>query len=864
MSIDYTPSMGEYKPTGSFKFWCQKVLPLVYDDSLSYYETLCKVASYLNDVIQNSDTLDENVRGLYDAYVYLQDYVNNYFNNLNVQNEINEKLDNMASDGSLSALIQPLFDTYKITIDNTVNTQNEEINVLKARMDTFTSLPDGGTTGDAELQDIRVGANGVVYPTAGDAVRTQISDLNRYNSVNFIKTNLETTESNGVIFTWNNEICSIVGTTTGPSFYNMFVNISELPFGIKAGESYYIKFTTSNTLNVKFGVIPYVNGIEGNPMYFTEDSKVTIPYNTTGLIVRIAILGAIGTTINATVTYGGFLSAKSNKELTEIITDVDNTVKVVNEKINNVYESTSIIIFEGNKNNATINGITYEWYGNECSVVGTTTAISSNNLYYDNSALPLNIKEGETYYVKFSTTNTINVRLAIIPYINGTEGEPIYCTSNTEITIPSNTTGLLVRIAIIGAIGTTVNDVCKFDGIYTTSDIVKNMDAILKQNPILVFDGDKTTVTSNGITYAWSDNRCLISGITTGISNNNLYYNANKLPDGINANETYYIKFESTPPSNARFTIIPYANNIALTPIVLKKSSYITIPNGTTGLLVRVNVVGDIGTKINAVIEYDGIFTVGETNRGLMERVSDLEKRVGNKIYNPMLTLIDDDGHGYFYRDLYPLAVEKSVPIASAIPYAFIDTSVFLTTEQIKEMYSSGYVEILSHTYSHLLDENATIEEFEVDYRKAKHCFSLMGIPCNILIYGGATGNRDTARTAASYVYDGAIMSGNQTINYCGDDKYQLRRYGVNGDGSDGRLNGEDLNTLKQAIDVLEKDGGWMIWMLHTSSNYWTESMKNNIASAIDYTKSKNIPIVTTKYGFDTYYGTKTLYHGNN
>ena len=31
-----------------FRFWCQKVLPLVYDDSLSYYELLCKVIDYLN------------------------------------------------------------------------------------------------------------------------------------------------------------------------------------------------------------------------------------------------------------------------------------------------------------------------------------------------------------------------------------------------------------------------------------------------------------------------------------------------------------------------------------------------------------------------------------------------------------------------------------------------------------------------------------------------------------------------------------------------------------------------------------------------------------------------------------------------
>lgn len=40
-----------YEPIRAFRFWCQKVLPLVYDDSLSYYEVLCKVVDYLNKTI---------------------------------------------------------------------------------------------------------------------------------------------------------------------------------------------------------------------------------------------------------------------------------------------------------------------------------------------------------------------------------------------------------------------------------------------------------------------------------------------------------------------------------------------------------------------------------------------------------------------------------------------------------------------------------------------------------------------------------------------------------------------------------------------------------------------------------------------
>ena len=46
-----------------FKFWCNKVLPLTYDDSLSYYETLCKTVTILNQALNTlndaTDAVDE-------------------------------------------------------------------------------------------------------------------------------------------------------------------------------------------------------------------------------------------------------------------------------------------------------------------------------------------------------------------------------------------------------------------------------------------------------------------------------------------------------------------------------------------------------------------------------------------------------------------------------------------------------------------------------------------------------------------------------------------------------------------------------------------------------------------------------------
>lgn len=39
------------------KYWCNKILPLVYDDSLSYYEVLCKTSAKLNEVIDSTNGL---------------------------------------------------------------------------------------------------------------------------------------------------------------------------------------------------------------------------------------------------------------------------------------------------------------------------------------------------------------------------------------------------------------------------------------------------------------------------------------------------------------------------------------------------------------------------------------------------------------------------------------------------------------------------------------------------------------------------------------------------------------------------------------------------------------------------------------
>ena len=62
---DFTPTLDGYTGQQPLRFYCQKVLPLVYDDSLSYYEMLCKLLGQINalfeDVQQVKQALSEAV-----------------------------------------------------------------------------------------------------------------------------------------------------------------------------------------------------------------------------------------------------------------------------------------------------------------------------------------------------------------------------------------------------------------------------------------------------------------------------------------------------------------------------------------------------------------------------------------------------------------------------------------------------------------------------------------------------------------------------------------------------------------------------------------------------------------------------------
>lgn len=111
-------------------------LPSAFIESMSYYEMLAWMVNWLeNTVIPAVNNNAEAVEELQGLFVDLKTFVDNYFENLDVQEEINNKLDQMAEDGTLERLIGEYIQaSYKIIMPkNFIEADAGDIILLKVK-----------------------------------------------------------------------------------------------------------------------------------------------------------------------------------------------------------------------------------------------------------------------------------------------------------------------------------------------------------------------------------------------------------------------------------------------------------------------------------------------------------------------------------------------------------------------------------------------------------------------------------------------------------------------------------------------------------------------------------------------------------
>ena len=114
------------------KFCCTiGYIPTSYKVSLTYEEQLMWLCDYLeNTVIPTVNNNGKAVEELQELFTLLKEYVDNYFDNLDVQEEINNKLDEMAEDGTLAEIIAEYLTLNSLLIFNSVAEMKSAENIV--------------------------------------------------------------------------------------------------------------------------------------------------------------------------------------------------------------------------------------------------------------------------------------------------------------------------------------------------------------------------------------------------------------------------------------------------------------------------------------------------------------------------------------------------------------------------------------------------------------------------------------------------------------------------------------------------------------------------------------------------------------
>ena len=141
------PKVEKQPPVPPFVQFCCAAIPQVFDDSLSYYEAVCAMWKYLDEtvkVINNNALVTEDFIAKVEE---LKSYVEHYFDNLDVQEEINNKLDQMVEDGTLQEIITTYIQANVAWCFDTVSDMKSATNLIDgsyAQTMGFYAINDGG------------------------------------------------------------------------------------------------------------------------------------------------------------------------------------------------------------------------------------------------------------------------------------------------------------------------------------------------------------------------------------------------------------------------------------------------------------------------------------------------------------------------------------------------------------------------------------------------------------------------------------------------------------------------------------------------------------------------------------------------
>lgn len=241
---------------------------------------------------------------------------------------------NEKADGNREAIVY--LDEHKASndvveaIDDRVAQNSINIATQAQRLNEMATLPEGSTTADAELIDIRTGAHGESYVNAGNSVRYQFDALNKGNCVDIFKTcsTLNASRTHlGVTYTYDklSSALSFSGTSTGNSICNILGSSSTWPVYLEHGKKY--RFNIDKLPDgVKIFLTKYASGEPVSQKKYTSSFEFDADSTITGLIISARV--ASGNTVSGTA-HIECLSALTHDELFDNIISSDKDSRAI-------------------------------------------------------------------------------------------------------------------------------------------------------------------------------------------------------------------------------------------------------------------------------------------------------------------------------------------------------------------------------------------------------------------------------------------------------------------------------------------------------------------------------------------------------
>lgn len=644
------------------KYWCNKILPLVYDDSLSYYEVLCKTSAKLNEVI-------ESTNGLLNAWSTYKNDIDKAFG------EYTAGLGKKFAD--LTDKIDADFLRYKDTV-------NDEIRDEFARQERR-----------LKAQDDKIAAQDTQITAISDKVNTFITEYNKTIAqipsmvVNAVNAWLNDTTN------YDNIIADLAGSLQGLKHFDTVADLKTATFTQITGkeicvcENYYVGdgvFTIWEILAMTTPPGAFAEGIV----------HIALPHADDDLYYRVAFLRSEYTSSTLGIATAPTVTARAGQMINcckynfnPILIDADFTVDL--SDINTTTKTLKVYSNSSAKHTLTlVNGNNFISSFKDIKIMHVTNNlkhITSDGVNFDNCNILT--KDGATVVV-----SNINIRNC------GVTASQIQCTdeyTNTDYIFTGNT---WTANTIFGIVLTSANIDSMRNCVISNNRITNNAptrtrlllspniparNIKITDNVIYNFHVSTDTPLADGVIGAFpavgaaSEFTLTVTGNTICSSTLNTALTLGT------ATDTYH-----------KFTMIYKDNNIMLnkgTAAVPVWSSVLSTAIQTNGAFYT-NFVGDLDTSAKLVLQH-AIYSAGDVTTSKVLPFNPA-KCIG---YVPQSdgTLITSELNAYYKADVTIVCagVDTSIPFQNfvQIEFAGVRFSAFLGSDPTSTLRATLYIE---------------------------------------------------------------------------------------------------------------------------------------------------------------------------